>query len=113
MRKYSFTLFLVFVFVFCGHDLYFWILFQFCGLILYFFWVCSLLGMLISGWGFVFLFSGSSRESPDFSGIPENYSRQKRLYILLILETLGNLPEQENFYGKRLQESSKISNQKN
>ena len=36
MRKYSFTLFLVFVFVFCGHDLYFWILFQFCGLILFF-----------------------------------------------------------------------------
>ena len=58
MRKYSFTLFLVFVFVFCGHDLYFCILFQFCGLILFFCWVCSLLGMLISVWGFVFLFSG-------------------------------------------------------
>ena len=28
--------FLVFVFVFCGYGLYFWILFQFCGLILYF-----------------------------------------------------------------------------
>ena len=36
MRKYSFTPFLVFVFVFCGQDLYFWILFQFCGLILFF-----------------------------------------------------------------------------
>ena len=68
--------------------------------------------MVISVWGFLFLFSGSSRESPDFSGIPENYSRQKRLYILLILETLGNLPEQENFYGKRIQESSKISTKK-
>ena len=28
--------FLVFVFVFCGCGLYFWILFRFCGLILYF-----------------------------------------------------------------------------
>ena len=58
MRKNSFTLFLVFVFVFCGHDLHFCILFQFCGLILFFCWACSLLGMLISVWGFVFLFSG-------------------------------------------------------
>ena len=39
--------FLVSVFVFCGHGLYFWILFQFCGLILYFF-VC------VSGWGCLF-----------------------------------------------------------
>lgn len=39
----------------------------------------------------------SSRESPDFSGIPENYSREKRLYILLILEILGNSQEQEYF----------------
>ena len=39
--------FLVFVFVFCGYGLYFWILFQFCGLILYFF-------VYVSGWGCLF-----------------------------------------------------------
>ena len=60
MRKYSFTLFPCFAFRLLWHDgLYFWILFQFSGLILYFFLVRFLLGMLISVWTFVFLFSGS------------------------------------------------------
>ena len=43
--------FLVFVFVFCGYGLYFWILFQFCGLILYFF-------ECVSYWGCFFPFGG-------------------------------------------------------
>ena len=107
MRKYSFTLFLVFVFVFCSYDLYFWILFQFCGLILNFVGVFPVgdayfrLGICVSFFPVIVkileLKRPSSRESPDFSGIPENYSREKRLYILLILEILGNSQEQEYF----------------
>ena len=107
MRKYSFTLFLVFVFVFCGYDLYFWILFQFSCLILYFFGCVPCWGCLCPFGDLCFCFlvivkilelkRPSSRESPDFSGIPENYSREKRLYILLILEILGNSQEQEYF----------------
>ena len=51
--------FLVSFFVFCGYGLYFPLLFQFCGLILYFSCVFFRLGMHISVWDFVFLFSGS------------------------------------------------------
>ena len=48
--------FLVFVFVFCGYGLYFWILFQFCGLILYFFECVSCWGCLFPFWDLCFCF---------------------------------------------------------
>ena len=48
--------FLVFVFVFCGYGLYFWILFQFCGLILYFFECVSSWGCLLPLWDLCFCF---------------------------------------------------------
>ena len=48
--------FLVSVFVFCGHGLYFWILFQFCGLILYFFEYVSCWGCLFPFWDLCFFF---------------------------------------------------------
>ena len=47
---------LVFVFVFCGYGLYFWILFQFCGLILYFFECVSCWGCLFPFWDLCFCF---------------------------------------------------------
>ena len=61
MRKYNSQIialhyFLVFVFVFCGYDLYFWILFQFCGLILYFFQCVSCWGCLFPFWDLCFCF---------------------------------------------------------